>query len=433
MKRYIVRTALFALCLTALGACAKQGTMPSTVDTPPSQAATEVPAEPAGEPVGETPVEQPSAISHPPLAVTFLPQKGDFVSRYGDKLEIEDVAAMVKGYDYILVGEGHRNETDHKVQQVLLRELSSNGDGVTLGLEMVAEDMQPVLNDFAKGQVTVDALAEELQWGKRWGDNFFMFREHFATALRNSVPVVGLNVPTEVTRKISREGMKGLTFEDKAYLPSEIVEPSTGQRAFLESIFGQHEGRDADDPEQRERFFLVQSIWDTKMAEEAVKARRRFDWPVLVIAGSAHVERGWGIAKRIQWFDPGARIFSVMPWRGGEFVPDEGDVFFYSPDSYRSRMGALLTALPAGGLLVESVERGSRADTAGLRPGDVLVDASGVPLEGLFSLHMAGSKVHEADEELIFTVRRGEQSFPANVGKLGGKPDAEAADQGEAE
>ncbi|MCJ2165224.1 MULTISPECIES: ChaN family lipoprotein [unclassified Pseudodesulfovibrio] len=417
MMKYNLRTAkmcgvipLGLLCLLFLGACVKNApeTMPETA---------------------------PEVVNHPPLTVTFLPQKGEFISKYGDQLTIEEITTMADGYDYILMGEGHRNPWDHKVQQIVLKALSESGNGVSLGLEMVAVDMQPVLDDFGQGQVELDDLAEELQWTSRWGYDFSQFRDHFAIALRYSVPVAGLNVPTKITRKISKDGIESLSDEEKAFLPNEIVPPSTGQRTFLDTVFGQHEGLDGDDPEQRERFYLVQSIWDSKMAEEAVRIRRKYDWPVLVVAGSAHVELGWGIAKRIQWFDPGARVLTVMPWRGGEFDPEEGDVFFYSPDSYQSRMGALLTGLSTGGILVESVKRGSRAAEAGLRPGDILVDASGVPLEHLFSLHMAGTKVHEADEELVFTVKRGDQAFLANVGKLGvpaaeKKPDTAPAAEG---
>ena len=82
-------------------------------------------------------------------------------------------------------------------------------------------------------------------------------------------------------------------------------------------------------------------------------------------------------------------------------------------------MGASLTATGFGGLLVEGVKRGSRADKAGLRPGDVLIESSGIKLDYLFSLHMAGSKVYKAGDELIFTVRRGAETFSANMGKLG--------------
>jgi len=356
---------------------------------------------------------------HPPLSVTFLPQKGDLVSKYGNPVDFKKITEIAAGYDYILIGEGHRNPVDHKVQQAVLEALSCNGDGLSLGLEMVAVDKQPVLNDFGKGQVAVDGLAKELEWADRWGYPFSFFRGHFETARKNSVPVAGLNAPARVTRKIFREGLDALTDEERAYLPREIVPPATAQRAFLDAMFGMHEAKDSGNAVQRERFHLVQAIWDSKMAEEAVRLRRRYDWPVLVIAGAGHVEYGWGIAKRIRWFDPGARVLSIMPWRGGPFDDEAGDLFFYSPDAYQSRMGALLTAQPGGGLLVESVERVSRAAKAGLRPGDVLVDASGVPLDSLMSLHMAGKKVHDADEPLIFTVRRGETTFTTDVGKLG--------------
>ena len=49
----------------------------------------------------------------------------------------------------------------------------------------------------------------------------------------------------------------------------------------------------------------------------------------------------------------------------------------------------------------------------------MLVDASGVRLNSLMSLHVAGKKVHDADESLVFTVRRGQATFTVDVGKLG--------------
>lgn len=368
----------------------------------------------------DAPGMRADAVATPPLSVTFLPQKGDFISAYGAPLSLDDVKAMAEGYDYILIGEGHRNSVDHRVQQQLLERLSDNGDGLSLGLEMVGADRQQELDDFCKGQVSLDALPGELDWAANWGYDFGLFRDHFAIAERNGVPVAGLNVPSGVIRTITKDGLDGLNDADRAWLPKEIVPPATDQRALLDAVMAMHKGKDPKDAGERERFYLVQSIWDSKMAEEAVRLRRQFDWPVLVVAGAGHVEYGWGIAKRIRWFDPAARILTIMPWRGGEFDSEAGDLFFYAPDTYRSRMGMVLAA-GADGILVESVSRGSRADRAGLRPGDLLIEASGVPLHGLFSLHMAGTKVHEADEPLIFTVRRNDATFGVDMGKLGTK------------
>ena len=369
--------------------------------------------------VKNAPETRPDVIATPPLSVTFVPQKGDFISQYGAPLSVADVAAMAKGYDYILIGEGHRNPVDHQVQQALLQALSGDGDGLSLGLEMIAVDKQQELDDFCKGQVDLDGLPGELDWAKNWGYDFNMFREHFAIAKRNGVPVAGLNVPSEVTRKIARQGIDSLTDEEKALLPKDIVPPSTDQLAFLNAVMSMHKDRDAADPQERERFRLVQSIWDSKMAEEAVRLRKQYDWPVLIVAGDAHVEYGWGIAKRLRWYDPSARVLTIVPWRGDEFDSEAGDVFFYSPDTYRSRMGMVLSGRIGGGILVESVARGSRADRAGLRPGDVLVEAAGVPLDELMSLHMAGTKAHDADASLIFKVQRGDQTLNVDMGKLG--------------
>lgn len=364
-------------------------------------------------------------VEPPRLDVTFLPQKGDFVSKYGDQLGLAEITAMARGADYILVGEGHRNVWDHKVQQTLLAALAATDRPPSVGLEMVPVTKQHELDDFCKGQVEVDDLPEELQWTTTWGYPFSLFRPLFAIIRRDSLPVAGLNVPSSVARKVAREGLGGLGEDERAWLPREIVPPAPEQAALLDEIYARHEGADADNATARERFRLVQSIWDSKMAEEAVRLRKEYDWPVFVVAGTGHVERGWGIARRIRRFDPGARILLVMPWRGGEFDADAGDVFFYSPDSYNSKMGALLTDDGRSGLLVERVTRGSRADKAGLRPGDVLLEASGVVLDHLYDLHRAGFKVHEADAPLVFKIRRGNELLAVDVGRLGvAKPKA---------
>jgi len=362
-------------------------------------------------------------IQHPQLDVTFLPSKGDFVSKYGDQLTMSKITAMAKGKDYILIGESHKNTIDHSIQQRLLSALAATDTPPSIGLEMVAVDMQPILNDFGKGQVEVDALEEELEWNDKWGYSFSLFHGLFEIAQRNSIPVAGLNTPTRITKKITKDGIDSLNEEERVFLPSEIVPPSNAQVPLLDMIFSQHKAKDTEDATQRERFHLVQSVWDSKMAEEAVRLRNEFDWPVLIIAGGGHVENGWGIARRIRRYDPGAKILTIMPWRGGEFDSEAANVFFYSPNTYESKMGASLTATGTGGLLVEGVKRGSRAEKAGLRPGDLLLEASGVKLDYLFSLHMAGTKVYKANEELVFQVQRGQDSFTANVGKLGqGRP-----------
>lgn len=90
------------------------------------------------------------------------------------------------------------------------------------------------------------------------------------------------------------------------------------------------------DPEAMfHQFITVQSLWDTVMAENAVRVRKLEGSPVVVLAGSGHVENGWGIALRLQSLDPGAKVLLVMPWRAdpADELPPAGlgDVFFSCP------------------------------------------------------------------------------------------------------
>lgn len=356
----------------------------------------------------------------PPMDVTFLPERGDFVSVEGEKLSLDDIVTLARDADYILLGEGHKNRCDHNIQQRLVAALAEGESPLAVGLEMIAVDKQSVLDDFASGIVPVEDLEEELEWKDRWGYSFTMFEGLFALAQKHSMPVAGLNVPPAVVRTLGRKGKEALTEDEREYLPAMMVYPAQEQLGMLREIMGQHAGRDTDNATQLERFVYVQSVWDSKMAEEAVRLRGKYKWPVLVIAGGGHVEYGWGIARRIQIHDPEARILSIMPWRGSGFDAESGDAFFYCPESYQSRMGAVFTIMN-GRMVVESVERKSRADMSGFRPGDILLEANGVPLNVLMDLHVAGSRAHEADTPLVFTVMRKGDEVVVDVGKLGKK------------
>lgn len=359
----------------------------------------------------------------PDMQVNFVPQKGDFLLQDGSRASLETVVDSLAGADYVIVGEGHTNACDHAVQQSLLTALSSNGRSMALGLEMVAVDKQHVLDDFAKGQVRPDELENELEWRKRWGYPFSLFLNHFKIAEKENIPVAGLNAPPDLIRRISSEGMETLSEAERAELPKRIIMPSEEERAMLMQVLAMHPGAEgsadaAADQKRVERFMLIQSIWESQMAEQAVALHETYGWPVMVVAGSGHVEYDWGIPDRIRMIDPDATVMTVMPWRGNKYDPEAGDFAFYCPNSYQSRLGAVLTA-GVEGVYVEEVNRGSRADRVGLRPGMVIVEAQGIPVKQLFDIHRAGKKAHDTNAPLVFKTRLGCDAFTINVGPLG--------------
>ncbi len=361
----------------------------------------------------------PSA-SRPPAPSAGL-EPGSLFNAQGQRITHKAFAALASGYDYILLGESHSSRCDHIAQAALIRAMSERGPGPAVGLEMVDVTRQDVLDEFSDGILDVQVVEGYLEWQKSWGYAFDLYEPIFLAAQEHGLPVTALNLPRALIEQISAGGLDSLTPEETVLLPEKIVPPPAEQAEVLEEVFARHRsGEDMDEEEtalRRERFFLIQSLWDSGMAERAVEARRNFARPVAIVAGAGHVEFGWGIAHRLKAYEPGARILLALPWRGKE--PLEGaDVFYYCPATHRSSMGMVLQE-EGKRVVVVDVEVDSRADNAGLRVGDVITGAGATPVTSLWDLHKAGVEAHKAGKPLTLTVLRGKELLTLNMGKLG--------------
>jgi uncharacterized iron-regulated protein len=335
--------------------------------------------------------------------------------------------ALARRADYILIGEGHTSVCDHRMQVRLIDRLAASGEQFVIGLEMVPTDKAHALARFNEGKITLDELPDALNWKRTWGYPFSLYKGIFRAAQAYHLPMEPLNVPRSVVRAVSEKGADGLSDEQSAYLPPRIVRPPGAQLESLRASFlahadmpGMHGDMDQDDAQERlERFIRVQSLWDSKMAHEAVAARRRYDSRVVVLAGGGHVEFGWGIAHRLAQFDPGARILLVMPWRG---TPDElgsADLLFYCPPIHRSSRGMSLEVRGTD-VVVTEVVADSVADKAGLRKDDIVRRAMDRPVTGLTDLHKAGVRAFREKAELVFEVERDGEMMDVNFGAVGG-------------
>jgi len=353
----------------------------------------------------------------PEMAVSFLPCSGDYLDPVGDPLPFDKLMAEASKADYVLIGEGHTSVCDHKAQFDIIDGLSRGHRKIAIGLEMVTTGKQDVLNRFNLGQIPVTELARKLDWENGWRYDFNMFKPIFQLAAKRRLTVAGLNFPFSLVQEIGEKGLDGLSSDDRALLPEKVIPPAPEQEEGLKEVLAMHQGHDAGDPKQVEQFFLVQSLWDTAMAEQAVKLRRDSGHPVVILAGGGHVEHGWGIPRRLKVLDPQAKIMTVMPWRGDEFYPTAADSFFYCPPSYESRMGMTIE-MRRGDAVITVVKRDRKAYKKGLRPGDIIAKAQGIPVTSLRSMHMAGSKAHREDKPLVFTIKRRGKIFDLDMGRL---------------
>jgi len=371
-----------------------------------------------------------------PLGVNFLPAPGELLTAEGDRLPPEAFLAKSAGAAYVLIGESHGQHCDHAAEARLLTLLAHQGQGPAVGFEMVPAKNSAVLADFVAGKITPEDLETRLDWGKTWGHPFARYLPVFLAARQWKLPAAGLNVPPDVIRRLSAAAMDNatasgafdapvaaLSAEDRALLPARIIEPAPEQLDFLREVMSGHpQGRNVNDSRQMARFLLIQSVWDSAMAERAVALRAATGRQVVVFAGTAHVEGGLGIARRITVLDPGAEVLLVSPWRGDDLDPKDAAVRVYCPLTFESRMGMLLEHREFGGasqVLVVEVKRGSRAEAAGLRPGDVVERAGGYRMTSLNALHLAGSDAYRAKGSLVLGVRRGASCLTVDLGPLG--------------
>lgn len=358
-------------------------------------------------------------------------QPGQFLDTNGTVLDAAEAGRLASRFDYVLVGEGHTVSCDHLVQASLLRALAGAGKHPVVGLEMVATDRRGALHGFNIGRYGPETLDRALDWENTWGHAYSLYLPVFEAIRELGLSAEALNMPREAIRAVSDGGLSSLTPQQSAHLPVLIIPAIRAQREYLEEEFQRHQGMRSenatqDDAQALERFLLVQSLWDTKMAEEAIHARRRHGGPVAVLAGAGHVEYGWGIGMRLVTLDPGARVFTILPWRGGPVDRAAANLFFYCPMSHTSRLGFSLEMVEEAdgqGALVTAVETGSRAEAAGLARGDVILRAQGEPVAGMFDLHKAAIKARKAGQDLVLTVLRNDAELDVSIPLSGGGAD----------
>ncbi len=266
----------------------------------------------------------------PELTVDLKP--GSLVDYQGKPLSKSKFLQLAKSADYILIGETHNIPCDHEVQASLLDSFKSSKMKIALGLEMVTENKQDILDSFNQGELSLENLHQALDWEKIWGHSFSLYQEIFKTANQANYPIYGLNIDPEIISDIRKKGLKNLSCSERHKLPEQIIRPPKEQKKALNQAYKKHKkflGQMEDIKPEKKRFFLVQSIWDSQMAFRAWKIRQETGLTMVVLSGNGHIEHGWGIPHRLRILDPEANIVTIVGWRGLKEPETSRANFFY--------------------------------------------------------------------------------------------------------
>lgn len=207
----------------------------------------------------------------------------------------------------VAVGEAHTAAEHHKIQAEVLTALAARAP-LTVGLEMVTSEDQPVLDSFMSGAMTEKDFAA--WWKANWGFDYALYKPVFDAAKAAGTPVRGLNAPLEVVRAVAKKGLAGLTAAERGRIPAVILESSDARyRAYIEESVSAHGPLT---PEQLKNRLEAMAVWNETMGENTAKlaAEGRV---VLVIAGQGHVYYKAGLIESAARRGAGpAQV--LLPW-----------------------------------------------------------------------------------------------------------------------
>jgi uncharacterized iron-regulated protein len=198
-------------------------------------------------------------------------------------VSLPEIVADLKKARLVFVGELHDQELHHQAQLEVIRFLYDSGVPVAVGLEMFRRDSQAQLDRWVDGEI--DEKGFQKIYVDNWGLPWNLYRDIFVFARDHKIPMVGLNVPGDITRQIAREGFASLTPGQLGDMPAVSCAVDDAYAAFIRRSLGMHAHGDMTFT----RFCEAQLFWDTAMAWNALHFLKEHPGStVVVLAGSGH-------------------------------------------------------------------------------------------------------------------------------------------------
>ena len=169
-------------------------------------------------------------------------------------------------YQFIFLGESHDDPVHHQIQAKVLDGLVKRGRNVTVGFEMFTRPNQSNINRWTLGKWSDDEFIENANLKKEWGFPYPLYKPVFDTIKENKLPMVALNVPRDWVRAVGKNGLKGLTPEQQAQVPT-VGTDNASHKAVFNAMMGGHPmtGPTGDN------IYAAQCLWDEGMADTAIK------------------------------------------------------------------------------------------------------------------------------------------------------------------
>ena len=234
------------------------------------------------------------------LVALFLLYLSSFSFAHSNHTENSAILDELEDANVIYLAEQHANAKDHLAQLRIISRLRQRDPDIAIGLEMVQRPFQKVLERYLAGDISEAELRQQTEYDTRWGYDWGYYAPIFRLAKIYQIPLLALNTPSEVTRKVAVEGLESLSGTDLRHIPplSEVKTDNQAYREAVQAVFAQHGGHGNSDA--FENFFAAQVLWDETMAEAV--AEYHLEHPqtqIVVLAGEGHINYDYGVPDRV--------------------------------------------------------------------------------------------------------------------------------------
>ena len=230
----------------------------------------------------------------------------------GEPATIDNILLAAAASDVLFLGELHDDAVGHAFQlEVFQRVVNALGASrpITLSLEMFERDVQIVLDEYLRGQITEDHF---LRSSRPWANYKTDYRPLVELAKEKKLPVIAANAPRRYVNMVSRSGrdaLNTLSPEAKSWLaPLPYAEASEAYSKKFKALMGASmEARMGLD-----NILSSQSLWDATMAywiSEGLKAQEK--GLIVHLNGGFHTEQRLGTVEHLAQYRPDAKAIVV--------------------------------------------------------------------------------------------------------------------------
>lgn len=220
----------------------------------------------------------------------------------GEILQHQALMQTLAEKQAVLLGETHDRYDIHRWQLHVLAALHAYKADIVVGFEMFPRRVQPALDRWVAGALTVEQFLEEAEWATVWGFQAELYLPIFHYCRQFRLPMKALNCHRQLVTEVGKLGWEAIPEAERDGLTP--AQPATAAyRRFLFEYTGgsrpERAAQHADDP-QFDRFVRAQQTWDRAFACNIAKAIAADPSALVVgIIGRGHLEYGHGTPAQL--------------------------------------------------------------------------------------------------------------------------------------